>query len=78
MTGRSKPAIRTMFSMRAERVARGVRVDGGQRSLVARVHRLHHVEGLGAADLADDDAVGTHAERVADEVALRDLARGPR
>jgi hypothetical protein len=33
-----------------------------------------HVERLAAADLAHDDAIGTHAERVADQVALRDLA----
>ena len=28
----------------------------------------------GAAHLADDDAVGPHAQRVADKLALRDLA----
>ena len=38
---------------------------------MAGVHRLQHVEGFGAAHLADDDAVGTHAERVAHELALR-------
>ena len=37
------------------------------------VHRLQHVEGLCAADLADDDAVGAHAQRVAHELALPDL-----
>ena len=41
---------------------------------MARVHRLEHVERLGAADLADDDPVGAHAQAVADEVADRDLA----
>ena len=41
---------------------------------MAGVHRLQHVEGLGAADLADDDAVGPHAQRVAHQVALGDLA----
>ena len=44
-----------------------------QRAVVARVHRLEHVERLGAADLADDDAVGPHAQRVADQLADRDL-----
>jgi hypothetical protein len=41
------------------------------------VHRLEHVEGFGAADFADDDAVRAHAERVAQQVALLDgvLAR---
>ena len=34
---------------------------------MAGVHGLKHVEGLGPADLADDDAVGTHAQGVADE-----------
>ena len=41
---------------------------------MAGVHGLQHVEALGAAHLADDDAVGTHAEAVLHEVALRDLA----
>ena len=60
--------------MRCRRVARRVRVDGRHRALVARVHRLEHVERLGAADLADDDPVGPHAQRVAHELADRDLA----
>ena len=41
---------------------------------MAGVHRLQHVERRGVADLADDDAVGPHAQRVADQVADRDLA----
>ena len=61
-----------------ERVARRVGVQRRQRAVVARVHRLQHVERLGAADLADDDAVGPHAQRVADEVADRDLRPCPR
>ena len=57
-----------------ESIAGRVRVHGRERALVARVHRLEHVERLGAANLADDDPVGPHAERVADEIADRDLA----
>ena len=38
------------------------------------VHRLQHVEGLGAAHLADNDAIWTHAQRIAYELTLRDLA----
>ena len=72
--GRSNPAISTIVSSRDERVPGGVGVDGRDRAVVAGVHGLEHVEGLGAADLADDDAVGSHAQRVADEVADRDLA----
>ena len=45
-----------------QRVTRGVGVDRGERAVVAGVHGLEHVEGLGAADLADDDAVGPHAQ----------------
>jgi hypothetical protein len=41
---------------------------------VARVHRLQHVQRLFAADLADDDAVGTHTEGVHDELPLADRA----
>ena len=57
-----------------ERVARRVRVDRRQRALVAGVHRLEHVQRLGAADLADDDPVGAHAQGVPDELADADLA----
>ena len=39
---------------------------------MAGVHRLHHVERLGAPDLADDNAVGSHAEGVADQLADAD------
>ena len=41
---------------------------------MAGVERLEHVERLAAADLADDDAVGPHAQRGAHEIAHRDRA----
>ncbi len=73
-TGRSTPAISTIVSSR-ESASRGrVGVHGGDRAVVAGVHRLQHVEGGAVADLADDDAVGPHPQRVADEVADGDLA----
>ncbi len=56
-----------------ERVARGVGVHGGHRAVMAGVHRLQHVERFGAANLADDDPVRTHPQRVAHERALIDL-----
>ena len=59
-------------------VARAVGVDRRQRAVVAGVHRLQHVHGLGAAALADDDPVGPHAQRVADQVADGDLTPCPR
>ena len=46
-----------------------------QRAIVAGVHRLEHVQRLAAAALADDDAVGAHAQRVHDQVADRDAPR---
>ena len=57
-----------------ERVTRRVGVDRRQRPLVTGVHRLEHVQRLGAANLADDDPVGPHAQRVADQLADPDLA----
>ena len=57
-----------------QRVARRVAVDGRQRSVVAGVHRHQHVERLGATHLADDDAGGPHAQRIADQIADADLA----
>ena len=41
---------------------------------MAGVHGLQHVEGFLAAHLADDDAVGPHAQRVLDQLALANLA----
>ena len=38
------------------------------------VHRLEHVERFLAADLADDDAVGTHTQRVDHQLPLADRA----
>src|SRR6266496_108175 len=57
-----------------QRVARGVRVYGRHRPLMAGVHRLQHVQHLAAAALTDDDAVGTHTKRVLDEIARDHLA----
>src|SRR6516165_9454412 len=38
------------------------------------VHRLKHVECLRATYFADDNSVWPHAQRIADELALRDIA----
>ena len=64
----------TSVSRRRDGLVRRVRVRRGERAVVARVHRLEHVERLAAAALADDDAVGAHAERVLHEIADRVLA----
>src|SRR5206468_4108627 len=53
----------------ADGVGGGVGVEGGHGAGVAGVHGLEHVDGFVAAAFADDDAVGSHAEGVADEVA---------
>ena len=73
-TGRSKPGHQHQGLEPGQGVAGAVGVDGGQRAVVAGVHGLEHVEGLAAAALADDDAVGAHAQAVLDQVADRDLA----
>ena len=57
-----------------ERVPWRVGVDGGDRAVVTGVHGLEHVERFSATDLTDDDAVGSHTQRVAHEVADLDLA----
>ncbi len=57
-----------------ERVARRVGVDRAHRSLDAGVHGLQHVERFGAAALADDDAVRTHAQSGAQQLPLADAA----
>src|SRR5438093_287644 len=57
-----------------EHVARTVGVTGGHRAVMARVHGLEHVEGLARTALADDDAVGPHAQGVPHELADGDGA----
>ena len=47
----------------AEHILRGIRVARGQRTVMARVHRLEHVYRLGPAHLAHDDPVRTHSQR---------------
>ena len=47
-----------------EHVARGVGVAGRHRAVVAGVHCLEHVQSFAASALADDDAIGPHAEGV--------------
>ena len=49
-------------------------MNRGHRAIVPGVHRLHHVERFRPADFADDDAVRPHPQRVAQEIALADLA----
>ena len=44
-----------------KRVARRVGVNRRHRPVVSRVHRLQHVERLGSAHFANDDAVRAHA-----------------
>ena len=65
-----------------QRVGRGVRVHGRHRPVVPGVESLEHVERLRTAHLADDDPVGAHPQRVAHQLADRDLSpalqiRGP-
>ena len=60
---------------RRERASRGaIGVDRGQRTVVTGIHRLEHVERFAAAALTDDDAIGPHTQRVADQVADADFA----
>ena len=70
----SMPLMPIICSTRDSASRGGVGVDRGHRPVVAGVHRLEHVERLAGADLADDDPVGPHAQRVLDQVALGDLA----
>jgi hypothetical protein len=45
-------------------------VDGCHGAFVARIHGLQHVECFFSAALAEDDAVGPHAQRVLDQQRL--------
>jgi len=41
---------------------------------VTGVHCLQHVDGLSAADLADDDSVRSHTQSILNQIALGNLA----
>ena len=72
--GSEKPAIMIIDSMR-DMASRGrVGVQRAHRAVMAGVHGLQQVESLRAAHLADDDALGPHAQAVAHQVAHGDLA----
>ena len=45
-------------------------MDGGHRPIVARVHRLKHVDNLFTTGLTHDDTVRTHPQCVAQTVTL--------
>src|SRR3989442_3932860 len=55
-------------------IAGRVRVDRRERTLVPRVHRLQHVEGIFASHLAHDNSVRTHTETVDHQLPLPDRA----
>jgi hypothetical protein len=57
-----------------QRLAGAVGVERSHRPVMAGVHGLQEVECLGAAHLADDDALGAHAQAVADQLAHGHLA----
>jgi len=52
----------------AQSIAGRVGVNRGERTIVARVHGLQHVQRLFRANLAHDDAIGAHAQGVDDEL----------
>ncbi len=62
VSGMFKLAMATMVSKRL-RASRGrIGVDGCERAIVARIHRLQHVERFIAANLTDDDSIRTHTQ----------------
>ncbi len=52
-----------------EQVARRIGMRRGQRTFMAGIHGLQHIERFTAAAFADDDAIGTHAQRIAYQIA---------
>ena len=49
-------------------------MDGTERAIMAGRHRLQHIEDLAAADLANDDPIGPHTQRIAHQLTRRDFA----
>src|SRR5215813_6800510 len=56
-------------------VAGSVSMHRGDRTIMARVHRLQHVKCFRAAHLAYDDSVRTHAQGIPHQIALCHLPR---
>ena len=52
-------------------IARVIRMNRREGTLMACVHRLQHVESFCAPTFTDNDAVGPHAKRVFDKVMNR-------
>ena len=52
-----------------------VRVHGARSTVVPSVERAEQVDDLGTPDLTDDDPIGPHPERLADQLTDRNLAR---
>jgi len=50
-------------------------MDSGERAIMAGIHRLQHVQGFAAANLTNDDAVGSHSQGIFDQMSDRDLPR---
>jgi hypothetical protein len=74
-TSRTAPGAARAIASEARRNFLGAAgVKGGEQAMVAGVGGLQHVQDLWASDLADDDAVGAHAQGVANQLAERDLA----
>ncbi len=64
------------------RIARAVGVHRRQRAVMTGIHGLQHIQSFLAANLADDNAVGAHPQRVDQELPLHHRAlalnvRGP-
>ncbi len=72
--GSPSPAISASVSSRRSASSGEPACTVRERAVVTGRHRAEHVERLGAANLADDDPVGPHAQRVAHEPADRHLA----
>src|SRR5215207_10203325 len=70
--GRVKPPM-VIIDSRRDRHSRGLLAWSPHRAVMASVHGLKQVERLRPAHLANDDALGPHAQAVADEITHRDL-----
>src|SRR4051812_12125846 len=55
-----------------QRLVGGIRMDGAEASEVTGVEGLQEVEGLTAAHLADDDAIGPMPQRGTEQIGDRD------
>ena len=58
----------------SQRIAGTISMNGCQTSVMPGIHRLQHVQSLTAANFADDNSIGPHAQSIDNQIARHDTS----